>query len=112
MLLRPMRVLDVACCTGGAALYLSQRGTHVDAYHPSAAMIERAQSHQQAAGVAPGCCHFACADVQEATLPQEGYELIYLLDGSQQLGEVWLLEAESPNPNPNPNLNPNRRCGF
>jgi len=69
---QPARVLDVACCTGGTALYLSQvKGCQVDGYHPSAAMIARAKSHQQAAGVEERCCSFSCGDVQQAALPSE-----------------------------------------
>jgi len=69
------QALDVACGFGGNALWLAERGFHVDAVDVSDVALDRARAEAERRGLA-GRIRFIQADMDEWTVPRARYDVI------------------------------------
>lgn len=71
--LTPGRVLDVGCGEGADAVWLASHGWHVTGLDVSRVALERARQAAVDAGVA---VQWVCAELLDAPLPTDGYDLV------------------------------------
>lgn len=69
------QALDVACGFGGNALWLAERGFHIDAVDVSDVALDRARAEAERRGLADRI-RFIHADMDEWTVPPARYDVI------------------------------------
>lgn len=89
------RALDVACGTGRTALHLAEAGFHVDAVDISEVAIAAGREEAARRGIAS--IDWSVADLDEADLPGEGYDLITVLRYRNEALWPRLRAALAPN---------------
>lgn len=70
------RALELACGLGHNALWLAEQGYQVDAFDISHTALRRAHAERRRRAVTG--VHFVVADLDEFTLPQYAYNLVYV----------------------------------